>query len=115
VTYLLVAAVLVPVYGATRNPTALFFLGPFVAFFGTGYFSGFGALTAEIFPTRVRARLQGLTYNLGRALSALAPLAVGWLSGSLGLGAAFSVVGLAFVAAAALWTWIPETAGRPLD
>jgi MFS family permease len=115
VTYLLVAAVLVPVYGATRNPAALLLLGPFVAFFGTGYFSGFGALTAEIFPTRVRARLQGLTYNLGRALSAFAPVIVGSLAGSLGLGAAFSVVGLAFVLAAALWTWIPETAGRPLD
>jgi hypothetical protein len=29
--------------------------GPLVAFFGTGYFSGFGALTAEIYPTSIRA------------------------------------------------------------
>jgi MFS family permease len=115
VTYLVVAAVLVPIYGATRTPWALLALGPLVAFFGTGYFSGFGALTAEIFPTRVRASLQGLTYNMGRALSALAPVVVGALAGSLGLGAAFSVVSLAFVAAALVWIWIPETAGRALD
>jgi MFS family permease len=94
---------------------ALLLLGPFVAFFGTGYFSGFGALTAEIFPTRVRARLQGLTYNVGRALSALAPFIVGALAGAFGLGAAFSVVSFAFVAAAMAWRWIPETAGRALD
>src|SRR6185436_15055406 len=43
VAYLIVAAVLVWAYGATREPAALLILGPFVAFFGTGYFSGFGA------------------------------------------------------------------------
>jgi MFS family permease len=115
VIYLTMAALLVLVYGATRDPVALLLLGPFVAFFGSGYFSGFGALTAEIFPTRIRARLQGLTYNLGRALSAFAPVLVGALAGSLGLGAAFSVVSVAFLIAAMLWIWIPETAGRPLQ
>ena len=44
--------------------------GPFVAFFGTGYFTGFGALTAEIYPTSVRATAQGITYNTGRIVSA---------------------------------------------
>jgi MFS family permease len=75
--YLLAAAVLVPIYGSTRNPTALLFLGPFVAFFGTGYFSGFGAISAELFPTRIRATAQGLTYNIGRVASAAAPFAAG--------------------------------------
>jgi MFS family permease len=114
VTYLLVAAALVPIYGATREPLTLLMLGPFVAFFGTGYFSGFGAVTAEIFPTAVRATAQGVTYNLGRGLSALAPLTVGALAGRYGLGAAFSITSGAFVLAALLWIWIPETKGRPL-
>ena len=65
VTYLIVAAVLVPLYATSRHPALLLVLGPLVAFFGTGYFSGFGAVTAEIFPTRIRATAQGLTYNLG--------------------------------------------------
>jgi MFS family permease len=114
VTYLLIAAALVPIYGATREPLTLLMLGPFVAFFGTGYFSGFGAVTAEIFPTAVRATAQGVTYNLGRGLSALAPLTVGALAGRYGLGAAFSITSGAFVLAAVLWIWIPETKGRAL-
>jgi MFS family permease len=115
VTYLLVAALLVPVYGATRNAAALLALGPLVAFFGTGYFSGFGAVTAEIFPTAIRATAQGVTYNIGRGLSALAPITVGALSADYGLGAAFSITSGAFVLAAVLWIWIPETRGRSLD
>ena len=115
VTYLLVAAVLVPIYGATRDPLALLLLGPFVAFFGTGYFSGFGAVTAEIFPTAVRATAQGVTYNMGRGLSAFAPFTVGALAVHYGLGAAFSITSGAFVLAAVLWIWIPETRGRSLS
>ena len=115
VTYLITAALLVPLYGATQDPTTLLLLGPLVAFFGTGYFSGFGAVTAEIFPTHSRATLQGLTYNLGRGLSAFAPVIVGALAGSVGLGAGFSVTAMAFLLAATFWIWIPETAGRALD
>jgi len=115
VSYLVVAAVLVPIYGATRDPLTLLLLGPFVAFFGTGYFSGFGAVTAEIFPTAVRATAQGVTYNVGRGLSALAPFTVGALAVRYGLGAAFSITSGAFVLAAILWIWIPETKGRRLQ
>src|SRR5204863_10120308 len=73
VTYLLAASVLLPTYGLLRNPALPLMLGPFVAFFGTGYFSGFGALTAEIYPTSIRATAQGFTSNLGRVGSAAAP------------------------------------------
>ena len=71
---------LVWAYGATRQPTVLLVLGPFVAFFGTGYFSGFGAVAAEIFPTSIRATALGVTYNSGRLLSAVAPFVVGTLA-----------------------------------
>jgi MFS family permease len=114
VAYLLTAAVLVPIYGATRDPTLLLLLGPLVAFFGTGYFSGFGAVSAELFPTSIRATAQGLTYNLGRGLSALAPFIVGALAARRGLGVAFSITSTAFLIAALLWIWIPETKGRAL-
>jgi MFS family permease len=114
IAYLLVAAALVPMYGATRNPAVLLLLGPLVAFFGTGYFSGFGAVSAEIFPTRIRATAQGLTYNLGRGLSAAAPIIVGRLAITFGLGAGFSITAIAFLVAALLWVWIPETRGRAL-
>ena len=115
VTYLLAAAVLVPIYASTRDATLLLMLGPFVAFFGTGYFSGFGAVSAEIFPTRIRATAQGLTYNIGRGLSAAAPFTVGALAAIYGLGAALVVTSAAFLLAALLWRWIPETRGRTLQ
>jgi MFS family permease len=115
IAYLLAAAALVPIYGATREPTALLALGPLVAFFGTGYFSGFGAVSAELFPTSIRATAQGITYNLGRGISALAPFIVGSLAASRGLGAAFSITSTAFLVAAVLWIWIPETKGRALS
>ena len=113
--YLLVAAVLVPIYGSTRNPAALLVLGPFVAFFGTGYFSGFGAISAELFPTRIRATAQGLTYNIGRVASAAAPFAVGELAEVYGLGAAFNLTAVAFLFSAALAAFIPETRGKVLE
>ncbi|HEX2340859.1 MAG TPA: MFS transporter [Vicinamibacterales bacterium] len=115
VAYLLTAAVLVPIYGATREPAALLALGPLVAFFGTGYFSGFGAVSAELFPTSIRATAQGITYNLGRGISAVAPFVVGSLATSRGLGAAFSITSTAFLVAAVCWIWIPETKGRALS
>jgi MFS family permease len=114
VAYLIVAAALVPIYAMTRDVHWLLILGPFLAFFGTGYFSGFGAVSAELFPTHLRATAQGLTYNAGRALSALAPIIVGALAVGRGLSWAFLVTSVAFVVAAVLWIWIPETKGRTL-
>jgi MFS family permease len=114
VTYVLAAAALVPVY-ANAGESGLLIVGPCLAFFGTGYFSGFGAVTAELFPTSVRATAQGLTYNIGRLFSALAPYIVGSLAITHGLSAAFLIAGAAFLAAATLWIWIPETRGRALS
>jgi MFS family permease len=112
VTYLLIAAVAVLAYSWSRTPWLLFVLGPVVAFFGTGYFSGFGAVTAEVYPTRIRATAQGLTYNTGRIASAAAPWLVGTLAQSHGFGAALSVISAALLLAAGFWVFIPETRGR---
>jgi MFS family permease len=114
VLYTLSAALLLLVYVSVRTPLALLFLGPLVAFFATGYFSGFGAVTAEIYPTAVRATAQGFTYNIGRVASAFAPYAVGTLAQTRGFRAALSLASVAFVLAAIAWIWIPETRGREL-
>ncbi len=114
ITYLLLAALLLFVYVSVRAPLVLLGLGPFVAFFATGYFSGFGAVTAEIFPTSIRGTAQGFTYNIGRIVSAAAPFAVGTLAQTHGFGAALSISSLAFLMAALAWKWIPETRGRAL-
>ena len=112
VTYLLMAALLLAAYAQVRSPLVLLLLGPFVAFFGTGYFTGFGIVTAESYPTAIRATAQGLTYNTGRLASAAAPFVVGSLADQRGFAAAFTVVAAAFLVAASWWIVIPETRGR---
>ena len=114
VTYLIAAAALILIYVSVRSPLVLLLLGPFVAFFATGYFSGFGAVTAEIYPTAIRATAQGLTYNTGRIASAAAPFAVGTLAQTHGFGVALSICSAAFLLAAVFWLWIPETRGKQL-
>ncbi len=54
-------------------------------------------MTAEIYPTDIRATAQGFTYNIGRIGSAVAPWAVGHLADTHGFGAAFSLSAVAFV------------------
>jgi MFS family permease len=115
VVYTSTAAVLILVYISIRIPVALLLLGPFVAFFATGHFSGFGAVTAEVYPTEVRASAQGFTYNMGRVTSALAPFVVGSLAQTHGFQAALSLTSIAFLLAAITWTWIPETGRRALS
>ncbi|MGE0455928.1 MAG: MFS transporter [Vicinamibacteria bacterium] len=115
VTYLLVAAALVPLYGMAESPLWLLLLGPFVAFFGTGFFSGFSAVASELFPTEIRATAMGLSYNIGRGLSAAAPAIVGLLAARFGLGSAFFLQAAAFFVAALLALALPETKGRKLE
>ena len=115
VVYLLAAAALVPLYGMATRPATLLVLGPFVAFFGTGFFSGFSALAAELFPTSVRATAMGLSYNIGRGLSAFAPFVVGALAVRYSLGSAVFLLAGAFFMAALLALALPETRGKALE
>jgi MFS family permease len=112
IVYLVVAAALLPLYAVTRHTLLLLLLGPLVSFFGNGYFSGFGVITAEIFPTEIRATAQGFTYNIGRVASAVAPFTVGSLAEARGFGTAFGITAIAFVFSALMWIFIPETKGR---
>jgi MFS family permease len=115
IIYLFAAAALVILYSSVRqNAAALLLLGPLVAFFGTGYFSGFGTITAEIFPTRIRATAQGFTYNIGRGLSALAPFTIGALAKEHGLALAFYLTAGFFLFSAVTAFALPETKGKSL-
>jgi MFS family permease len=114
VLFVLAAALLLPVYGVLRTPWMLLLLGPLVAFFGTGYYSGFGAVIAELYPTPVRATAAGVCYNVGRIASAAAPFVVGSMAATQGFGVAFTITGAAFALAALAWVGIPDTANREL-
>ncbi|HEV2490853.1 MAG TPA: MFS transporter [Candidatus Acidoferrales bacterium] len=114
--YLFIAAILAPVYGWIHNPLWLLALGPVLAFFGTGFFSGFPAIASEIFPSEIRATAMGLSYNFGRGVSAFAPPIVGALADLFGLslGHSFIILGAAFFLGALLTLALPETRGKQL-
>jgi MFS family permease len=113
--YLIIAAALVPIYGMSRSAFWLLALGPLVAFFGTGYFSGYAAIASELFPGEIRAAAMGLSYNIGRGISAVAPFAVGALALRYGIGPAFFLQAGAFLMAALLALALPETRGQALE
>jgi len=104
IVYLLIAAVMVPIFASVSNPSALLVIGPIVGFFGTGYFSGFAILTSELFPTAIRASAMGFVYNIGRILSAVSPWLIGRVSERTGLGFALTLTSAGFLLAALIAT-----------
>ena len=114
ILYLGAAGLLVPLYAMARSQSALMVMGIAVAFFGTGFFSGSGLIASEIFPTAIRARALGVTYNGARMLSAISPFVIGSFGQKHGLDSAFYLCAGAFLLAAVSVLPLPETIGREL-
>jgi len=115
ILYTAAAAVLVPIYAQARSEWAIMVLGVLVAYCGTGFFSGSGIIASEIFPTSVRARALGFTYNGARALSSIAPFVIGYVGQKHGLSGAFYLCAAGFALSSLVATQIPETRGKELD
>jgi MFS family permease len=115
---LIAAALLVPVYGSmVRTPAMLFALSPVLGFLGHAYWSMIGPFLSELFPTAVRASGQGLGYNSGRLLGALAPYVIGALAAvpGIGIASALMLTSAFYVAAGLLVFAFPDTSGRALE
>ena len=115
ISYLLIMAVLTYLFGQSTTLTQVLILGPLVGFFGTGFYSGFGAIFSEIFPTRARGTAQGFCYNVGRGVSAIAPPLVGYVAGIKGYGPALVTVSIFAILAALVVLTLPETRGKELE
>jgi len=114
--FVFTAAVIVPVYGlAARSPIALLILGPLVGCFAHGFFSVFGAMLAELFPSAIRATAQGFAYNTGRAAGAFAPFVIGAAADRYGIGSALAVTSAFFIAGGIMMRFLPETKGEALS
>lgn len=109
VLYVLAAAILTPIYGATRDEHILLALGPAIGFTGTGFFSMFGAMLSELYPTGVRGAGLGFVYNIGRGCSALAPWTVGFFADHYGIGTSLALNSAFFALGAILVFTLPET------
>ena len=115
VSFLFGAAIVTYLYGnLAQSPGLLLALGPLVGFFGHGYYSAFGAILSELFPSGIRATAQGLCYNAGRVFSALAPAGIGALADRQGIGAALGMTAAFFALGGLLIFGLPETKGREL-
>jgi MFS family permease len=110
ISFLVIAALLVPLFTSVRDPTALLWIGPLVGFFGTGYFSGFSVIASELFPTALRGSAMGFAYNSGRVVSAAAPYLIGSISEHAGLSYALCITSAAFLLAALIATALQQPA-----
>jgi MFS family permease len=113
--YSLMASLLIPLYAVAHGAASLMVMGTLVAFFATGIFSGSGIIGSEIYPTSLRARGLGFTYNGARAMSSVAPLVIGRIGQMKGLGAAFYLCAAGYLLAALTATQLPETRGKQLE
>ncbi len=90
-------------------------LGFPLGFFASGSFSPVGAFFTELFPSRLRGSGQGFSYNFGRAVGALFPTLVGYLSARITLGHAISAFAVAaYLVMILAVLLLPETRGKEL-
>ncbi len=83
----------------------------FLVGLGTGNFSGYGPIFAEIFPTEVRNAAMGTAFNLARGVQFFTPLAISHVAARYGLGGGISLAAF-FAVFTGLWVWtLPETRG----
>ncbi len=79
---------------------------------GTGTWSNFGPMLAELFPTQLRNTAMGSILNLARGAQFVAPVLIAALEPRYGLAAGIGLAAL-FAASAAAWIWtFPETRAR---
>ncbi len=83
--YLIVAAILAPIYGFVHSPLWLLVLGPFGGFLASDFFPASVPLHRNVPHGDSRDR-NGFNYNVGRGISAVAPVAVGALAVRFGSG-----------------------------
>ncbi len=86
----------------------------FLVGFGTGMFSGYGPLFAELFPTNIRNTAMGSAFNLARGIQFLTPVIIATIALKYGLGGGISLAAV-FAILTGIWIWaFPETKGKKI-
>ncbi len=97
---------------AQYPPLILSFM--FLVGFGTGMFSGYGPLFAELFPTEIRNTAMGAAFNLARGIQFFTPVIIVLVAGKYGLSGGISLAAV-FALLTGTWIWtFPETKGRKI-
>lgn len=109
----------ISIYVYTQLPltnSQMLILGFPLGFSASGIFSSLGAFLTELFPSEVRATGQGFSYNFGRAIGALFPSLVGYLSIQYGLATAIGIfAGGAYTIVLLIVFFLPETKNKELE
>jgi MFS family permease len=101
-------AITLPMYALATDRTVLLWLGPVYAFF-IAWVGLFGSYFGELYPTRVRATGAGFCFNVGRGVSAFAPVLFGGLVQMLGFQLALGACGALFLLAGIVMLFMPNT------
>ncbi|MGQ4891634.1 MAG: MFS transporter [Candidatus Njordarchaeia archaeon] len=99
---------------STKDTMFLLALGLPLGFF-TGYWSGFGAILSESFPTKVRATFSGICFNTGRLVSVAGLLMQAYLIAFLGFNGILMLASLFSVIAGTFIWFLKETRGIDLN
>ena len=87
----------------------------FLVGFGTGMFSGYGPLFAELFPTEIRNTAMGSAFNLARGVQFFTPVIIAYIAIKYGLAGGISIAAL-FALLTGIWIWVfPETKGKMIE
>jgi hypothetical protein len=86
----------------------LLWLGPIYAFF-VAWVGLYGSYFGELYPTRVRATGSGFCFNIGRGISAFAPVLFGGLAQIVSLQTALARCGLLFLIAGIVMLFLPNS------
>ena len=91
------------------------YLGLSLFTFGCGYFSSFGVVFGEIYPTKVRATAASISYNGARGMSLLAPIFVVWIGDIFNnMGAGLAAGGLFVVLSSIILFFLPTKEGQDI-
>jgi MFS family permease len=101
-------AITLPMYALATDRMVLLWLGPVYAFF-IAWVGLFGSYFGELYPTRVRATGAGFCFNVGRGVSAFAPVLFGGLAQMIGIQLALGVCGVLFLLAGIVMLFLPNT------
>jgi MFS family permease len=111
---LLMAAGLVPLTFFFDRSAWWFWAATFLTGFGTGTWSCFGTMLAELFPLAARTTSMGTILNVSRAVQFGAPVLITALEPRFGLAAGTGLAAACAVAASGLIWTLPETRGAAL-
>ncbi|MGC8695530.1 MAG: MFS transporter [Conexivisphaera sp.] len=101
-------------FAMSRTALQVLVASMLTGFFVNSYFTIFGALFSEPYPTHARSTAVSFIFNTGRGFGGIAPLLVGILAPAFRISGVIGMFSLLFVVAALVIWAVPETRGMQL-